>query len=68
MIHFDFTVDDADAENILYLFQHRINTNNEMIIKEMCKKDECDDSYIIHLRNDIKYWEELKSKCSNIHR
>jgi len=65
MIHFDFTVNDSDAENIMYLFQYRINCNNKLIIKEMCKKDKCDNSYIEDLKNDNKYWEELRVKISN---
>ncbi len=67
MIHFDFTIEDADAENLFYLFQHRINSNNEIIMDELCKKDKCDNEYIERLENDSKYWEQLKEKCENTH-
>jgi len=65
MINFNFTVNDSDAENIMYLFHHKINTNNNLIMKELCKNENRDKSYIEQLKNDIVYWTELKTKLTN---
>ena len=68
MIHFNFTIEDADAENLMSLFQHRINSNNELIMTELCKKEDCDKSYIDILKKDIIYWTELKTKIIQSYR
>ncbi len=62
MIHFDFVVSDADAENIMGALQTEINHLNEMVIKELMNDN---DTMVLHLRESIKYFENLKLKMLN---
>jgi hypothetical protein len=63
MIHFDFIVSDADAENILGCIQGEINSNNELILDLIINKK--DESVIKTYKNANQYLIELKSKMKN---
>ena len=63
-IHFDFTLTQADAENLLYLFEHKISTNIQLMGEAICKKP-ADGEYVSQLKNDISYWKNLKTQLSN---
>ena len=43
MIHFDFIVSDADAENILGCILSSALKSSELVIHEMCKDNPSDD-------------------------
>lgn len=64
MIHFDFTVSDVDAENIMEIMRDRINHNNLRII-EMIGEPEVDKQGIAAYRRDNEYVEELIKKMTN---
>lgn len=60
MIHFDFIVEDVDAENIFYCIQDRINKCLHRKLLINTTKDE-DEWYEKH----IEYLKELKTKMKN---
>lgn len=59
---FNFTLNGADAENFLMLFQDRINKCNLDILKEMRDNGGEDNETATWLRSHIKYIEDLKEK------
>lgn len=64
MIHFDFTVSDADAENIMEIMRDRIIDNNMRIMNLMthpCRPEQTIQAY----RRDNEYVEELIKKMTN---
>lgn len=67
MIHFDFTVSDADAENIFSMMRDRISANNMKILDHMAQSitqdghEVCIEAY----RRDNEYVEELIKKMTN---
>ena len=63
MIHFGFTVSDADAENIFSIMRDRIMMNNQQIIEMIGKPGKED--YIAAYRRDNEYVEDLIKKMSN---
>ena len=63
MINFDFTVSDADAENIFSMMRDRIMMNNQQIIEMIGKPGKED--YIAAYRRDNEYVEDLIKKMSN---
>ena len=63
MIHFDFTVSDADAENIFSIMRGRILHNNQQIIEMIGKPGKED--YIAAYRRDNEYVEDLIKKMTN---
>ena len=63
MIHFDFTVSDADAENIMEIMRDRIMMNNKQIIEMIGKPGKED--YIAAYRQDNEYIEDLIKKMTN---
>lgn len=63
MIHFDFTVSDADAENIFSIMRDRILHNNQQIIEMIGKSGKED--YIAAYRRDNEYVEDLIKKMTN---
>jgi hypothetical protein len=66
MIHFDFIVDDVDAENILDLMQKDIVNCNRSIIKYMSEEaDPETQASIDWLNGHIEYLEELKLKMKS---
>jgi len=64
MIHFDFTVSDVDAQNILQIMRDRILHNNQQIIEMIGKSGKED--YIAAYRRDNEYVEDLIKKMTNI--
>jgi hypothetical protein len=67
MIHFDFTVSDVDAQNILQIMRERINANNVKIIDHMVQVlvQEGHEDYIAAYRRDNEYVEGLIQKMTN---
>jgi hypothetical protein len=63
MIRFDFTVSDADAENIFSIMRDRILHNNQQIIEMIGKYGKED--YIAAYRRDNEYVEDLIKKMTN---
>lgn len=63
MICFDFTVSDADAENIFSIMRDRILRNNQQIIEMIGKPGKED--YIAAYRRDNEYVEDLIKKMTN---
>jgi hypothetical protein len=63
MIRFNFTVSDADAENIFSIMCDRISTNNMRIIDLMGKPGQ--EHYIGAYRQDNEYVEGLIKKMTN---
>ena len=63
MIHFDFTVSDADAENIFSMMRDRISTNNMRIIDMIGKPGQ--EHYVEAYRQDNQYIEDLMEKMNN---
>lgn len=61
MIHFDFTVDEVDAENIINLFQNEIISCLIQQRKAIAEKDE---ARINYCNNSIKYYKDLKDRIS----
>lgn len=63
MIHFDFIMEDVDAENLMSLFNTAIGNNNQQIMKAMVKKEpqEVIDAY----NRDIEYLKGLKLQMTN---
>lgn len=64
MIHFDFTVSDADAENIMEIMRNHINHNNMRIV-EMMHDPEMYKQSIVAFRRDNEYVEGLIKKMTN---
>lgn len=62
MIHFDFTVSDADAENIIDCIQQTICKNHMKIMDFIIAKD---DVMVEHYKQDIEYLEGLIKRMSN---
>ena len=63
MIHFNFTVSDEDAENILGCIHNEITQCNQNIMKCMVNNDSPE--VIIAFRSHIEYLEELILKMTN---
>ena len=63
MIRFDFTVSDADAQNIFQIMRDRIMMNNQQIIEMIGKPGKED--YIAAYRRDNEYVEGLIQKMTN---
>ena len=63
MIHFDFTVSDADAENIFSMMRVCINLNNVRIIDMVGKPGQ--EHYVEAYRQDNEYIEDLMKKMNN---
>ena len=63
MIRFDFTVSDADAENIFSILRDRIVENHVMITNMMAYPDR--EGSIEEYRRDNEYIEELIKKMAN---
>lgn len=63
MIHFDFTVSDADAENILDFMQKQIQRNNYELLFHLGKPDQ--DSFVAAYRKDNEYIEGLIKKMTH---
>ena len=63
MIHFDFTVSDADAENIFAILRDRIVENNVIITNMIGKPGK--EYYIATYRQDNEYIEGLIKKMTN---
>jgi len=64
-IKFEFTVSLIDAENIMALFQDRINSTNECILEEMCNVNSAE--VIQAYKDQISYVRELKQKVGTSH-
>ena len=64
MIHFDFTVSDVDAENIMEIMRDRINHNNLRIMDMMTQPGRHEQT-IQAFRRDNEYVEELIKKMTN---
>ena len=58
MIHFDFTISDADAENIFSMMHDRIVEKNMRIMKIMSENNN-NEQRIEAYRRDNEYVEEL---------
>ncbi len=65
MIHFDFNVSDADAENIFSMMRDRIVENNMRIMKMMSENNN-NEQRIEAYRRDNEYVEELIKKMTNV--
>ncbi len=63
MIHFNFTVSDVDAENIISVMRHRIVLNNQQIVEMIGKPGQ--EEYIDAYRRDNEYVEGLIKKMTN---
>ena len=63
MIHFDFTVSDADAGNIMEIMRDRIMHNNVHIQKLMVAQGQ--EHYIEAYRQDNEYVKGLIKKMTN---
>lgn len=63
MIHFDFTVSDSDAENIISILRNQITRNNLELIRHVANSSS---SHIVTmLRNDNEYIEGLIKRMTN---
>ncbi len=63
MIHFDFIVDDCEAETIMHLIHSEIPNCCEKIMDYM--EEDNTEPEIQYYRNRIKYIENLLEKMSN---
>jgi hypothetical protein len=63
MIHFDFVVDDIDAETLFSALQHEIQDLNMNICDEMADKNR--PQYIEWYRTRISYINELMTKLTH---
>ncbi len=63
MIHFNFTVSDADAENIFTILNNQISRNREEMLELMVKGDAWNmrEAY----EQDNEYIKELMAKMTN---
>jgi len=64
MIRFDFSVSDADAENIFQIMRERINHNNWHILG-IIDEPEKNEKIIAVYRRDNEYVEGLIKKMTN---
>jgi hypothetical protein len=68
MIHFDFIVEDVDAENLMWAIRESALRNDEHIMKYMARQDltqEQKDSYINWLKANKEYMLGLIKKMTN---
>jgi hypothetical protein len=68
MIHFDFIVEDVDAENLMWAIRESALRNDEHIMKYMARTDltqEQKDSYINWLNSNKAYMLGLIEKMTN---
>lgn len=65
MIHFDFIVEDVDAENIMHCLQQEQNRTNEIITKIIIEDPIDKDMLIFSYEKWEKYLEDLKGKMTN---
>ena len=63
MIHFDFTVSDADAENIISILRNQISRNNHELLFHLDKPDE--KHWVERYKRDNEYVEGLIKKMTN---
>jgi hypothetical protein len=63
MIHFNFTVSDADAENIFTILNNQISRNREEMLKLMVKGDAWNMREVYE--RDNEYIKELMAKMTN---
>lgn len=63
MVHFDFKLDDVDAENLFFMINESSNRLNVRILDEMAGDN--NPAKIQHYREIIEYNNELKSKMTN---
>ena len=63
MIHFDFTVSDADAENIMEIMRNQISQNHRKITSLMYEIGK--EHYIEAYKRDNEYVEGLIKKMTN---
>jgi hypothetical protein len=63
MIHFDFIVDDREAETVMHLIHDEISVCNMEIMD--CMSEGNREADILYYRNRIKYIENLLEKMSN---
>lgn len=68
MIHFDFTVEDVDAENLMWAIRNSALRNDESIMDYMVREDltqEQKDSYIDWFKANKAYMLGLIEKMTN---
>ena len=68
MIHFDFIVEDVDAENLMWAIRESALRNDEHIMQYMARQDltqEQKDSYIDWLKANKAYMLGLIEKMTN---
>lgn len=68
MIHFDFVVEDVDAENIVWAIRDAALRNDELIMEAMARTDlneEQRDGYISWHRANKEYMLGLVQKMTN---
>lgn len=68
MIHFNFIVEDVDAENIMWAIRNAALRNDESIMDYMVREDltqEQKDSYIDWLKANKAYMLDLIEKMTN---
>ena len=63
MIHFNFTVSDADAENIFTILNNQISRNREEMLKLVAKGDESNMRQAYE--RDNEYIKQLMAKMTN---
>jgi hypothetical protein len=63
MIHFNFTVSDAEAENIFTILNNQISRNREEMLELMAKGDEY--NMLGAYERDNEYIKELMAKMTN---
>lgn len=63
MIHFDFTVSDSDAENIISIMRKQIAQNNYELLFHLDKPDEA--HWAEAYRRDNEYIEDLIKRMTN---
>ena len=67
-VHFNFVMEDIDAENIITALRDSALRNDEMIMKYMCREDldqHQKNSYIIWLKANKEYMLGLINKMTN---
>jgi hypothetical protein len=68
MIHFDFIVEDVDAENLMWAIRESALRNDEYIIKYMARQDmteEQKEPYIKYFKDGKAYMLGLIEKMTN---
>ncbi len=63
MIHFNFTVSDADAENIFTILNNQISRNREAMLELMAKGDEY--NMLGAYEQDNEYIKQLMAKMTH---